>query len=234
MKIIIEDQPKKEHYDLVSTIEKYKQYKKFLVDQNSDDVLLETALVGGLEKLNQINYLFRKALQLQFCLFHTLMIQATKDENPEWEYEKDNKLILPKELFKSDQEFVFVISGKTNKELTHELIIYVESIYYFAFTINRIFDRIVGLKQFSPAGIRNVRNHIMEHAKVNNNNIHYSAKFCVSVTKGTILRTEKYVYSEELHKFTLEKTEIDKGLENNIKEFKQDLDNILTLRLSGK
>jgi hypothetical protein len=217
---------------LNSTIEKYALYKKHLIGLFPTDVLLSNALFAGETKLKQIDFFYRKALQLQFILAESLLHlipDNTDDVYSDTEHINDFTLTQPKELFKSMEEFTSVTIGKTNGDLMYDLLTYAECVYYFSFTITKIFDDIPGLKKFCPTGIRNVRNHLIEHPKEK-----YTSRFEISIGNGTILRTEKYVYSEELKTHTYEKTLIDEGLENNIRQFKNELENILTLRLNGK
>jgi hypothetical protein len=134
---------------------------------------------------------------------------------------------IPDSIFENENEFLFITAGKNNKDLLRETVIYTECIYYFAFSFKKKCDDIPGLKQFSPKGIRDVRNHIMEHPKEKFSN-------AFAITDSIQLRTGKYTFSESEDKWIHEDISIDPGLNRNMEEFNHKLNNLLTLRLQGK
>lgn len=207
-----------------STIDKFNTYSDFLLKEHQDNEYLKSTLKEAYEKLIQINFLLNQQQKVEYCFIKSVMLHFAKMDGL---INSDYKDTIDKSLFKDEQEWICLTNGKNNLDIQREVIIYTESIYYFAFSFQKKCKDIPGLKQFTPSGIRNVRNHIMEHPKEKFSN-------AFSITDSIHLKTGRYTYSESEDKWYHEDISIDKGLKSNMDEFKRVLENIINLRLEGK
>jgi hypothetical protein len=148
-----------------NTIQKFNKYCELLRKKYSDDKLLMIRLSQGLNKLKQIDYIYKKTIQLQFCISYSSLFNIEKRTMQDFEFIIIADDHLP-DFFSSVNEYEKLIQNKTLKDVIFELQTEVESLYYFAFNLTNICDDIIGLKKFNPKGVRDVRNHILVHPKV--------------------------------------------------------------------
>jgi hypothetical protein len=67
---------------------------------------------------------------------------------------------------------------------------YVEAFYYFAFRLRTLMRNAPGWENFESRGVRDVRNHLLEHPKV------ILSSFSIGGPNGPVLRAARYVGEE--------------------------------------
>jgi hypothetical protein len=194
------------------TIRLFNQYcsrRQVAVDQSFNGDL---AAEAG-KRLEQLNWILRRVALLE-----------AKDE--ELRQQLPSHEIVDEESRTIRQEI-----NKRSREISTELGILSEAFYYFAWRAREVLKLLPNLKQFDCEGVRNVRNHLLEHAE-KHGQIYINA-LSYGGEQGPTLKAFRF---DEQGNFSVrEENNLshDRGLYVNAAEFrdnlKKRLSNILTL-----
>lgn len=91
-----------------------------------------------------------------------------------------------------------------------DLELYTETFYYLAFRARTLIRSFPGLSSFEAKGIRDVRNHLLEHPEGNSSGVHINS-FAHGGVCGPVIKGLRYDHQADLHK--------DRGLYVNLEEF---------------
>lgn len=209
--------------NLFTTIEMYKSFIK-LKKRDINNPETSSLLDEGTQRLQQINMLLEKTIILEASIgVAALLMIPNNEDNDTTRVE----LSVP-EILKS-KKALHIISDKTFGELLLEFTTTVESIYYFAWRFVKIcHSENLGLRNFNPKGIREVRNKLIEHPNIDTD---LTRNFNITHQRGYSLRTTMI---EDFQSTEMKGKVIDKGLKVNIEEFISELEHLLNLRLGGK
>lgn len=198
-----------------STYELYSEYSNYN-KQNSIKGFSINKTVEGLEKLHQLDILYRKIWEFQ-------EIASERDDWLQEVHRKFNSFFNERGIVQDEHSgFPVAHSIQSTKkfyEMMFETKIYVESFYYIAFRLRNIIRYSSGLgKKFECPGIRDVRNQLIEHPK----------KDEVSTVRGFAVGNKQTGIVLEIGRSAGENHYQDRGFFYNIEEFKLNLENLLS------
>ncbi len=197
-----------------STYELYSDYSYFNI-QNSTEGFSINQTTEGLEKLHQLDILYRKIWEFQ-------EIASERDDWLQEVHRLFNNFFIERGI-ERDENSGFPVahsiqSAKKFYELMFETKIYVESFYYIAFRLSKIIQYSIGLgKKFECPGIRDVRNQLIEHPK----------KDEVSTVRGFAIGNNQTGIVLAVGRSDGENSFHDKGFFYNIEEFKSNFEKLL-------
>jgi hypothetical protein len=200
------------HADLIT---KFNNYLNLLEKVEGPDPARNDLGAEALERLNQLAFIFAqlKGIDEQFAT--TIMLTQTNEHGQEEHYNATHE---------RDEHLRFVMRLLT------------ESYYYFAFRLRQLLRNsahpFVGLALFESVGVRNVRNHLIEHPEGKSSKI-FNRTFSWTKESGMHLKTGRQPW--ESSEF------IDAGFAANSGEFNINLNAVLdsaceelAKRLSGE
>jgi hypothetical protein len=113
-------------------------------------------------------------------------------------------------------------NSKNSNIPSNELWMYVESFYYLAFRTRNVIKRLPGLSSFDCPGIRNVRNHLLEHPENKNSGI-LTESFSWGKASGPVIKVRRKEIERRIFP--------DAGLYANYLEFQEKLKLLLEKRV---
>lgn len=128
-------------FDFSKTIRLLEIYKE--ANKGEFTPLQRNLYFEAVKRLKQLEFLTQKIMAVESKLREQLDADLPQ---------MIGRKVLPKGFFEKQNQF------ETENE------IYTESFYYFAFRLRSIIKRLPGLKSFESKGIRDVRNHLIEHS----------------------------------------------------------------------
>lgn len=140
-----------------------------------------------------------ESLALQAAWFPPLHLDYQHDDFRRWEMRRDAG--------------EFTTGLHRTREILFELEMFAEAFYYFGFRTREVIRHLPGLKKFDCEGIRNVRNHRIEHPEKKNGVIPNG--FAYGYAHGPVLKGLRRGGQEEIQR--------DFGLFTNAQEFAENL-----------
>lgn len=199
--------------DFKSTISLFGEYYRHQ-DSTNTDFNKDAASEAG-SRLEQLDRVLSKVASFEvsdneFIEYFNYVLSRIDKEAPDptnsgtWNGEL-------KALYKSMQQRAGSVE---RREIRHEIIFLTEAFYYFAFRTREVLRLLPGLAKFECVGVRDVRNHLIEHPEKQ------SKVFIVSFgwggKNGPTVKALRYNYQEDIF--------VDKGLYINAQEFKENLE----------
>lgn len=134
--------------------------------------------------------------------------------------------------FEDEPDFPFekmtVDEMKLQKNAVFEMSLLTETFYYIAGRIRTILRNseapIPGLTRFECVGVRNTRNHLLEHAEGKDSRI-FARSFGCGASQGPVIKAMRSIEQKDIFP--------DRGLYRNAEEFRTNLERLLELRLAG-
>lgn len=184
----------------------FKNYSSLIQgDNDSRNYAQEDLVAEVMERLQQLAYIVQNLHEIDLQYGKKVLITKINDNGEEDLYNA---------MFERDEHLRFVMRLLT------------ESFYYFAFRVRQILKNKVHLfphlKSFDPAGVRNVRNQLIEHPEGKDSLI-FNRTFSWSQDSGMLLKSGRHLWEHD--KF------VDAGLKINANEFCESLYSLLELAI---
>ena len=161
------------HADLVATFNKYLD---LLEKAEGPDPARNDLGAEALERLNQLDFIFAQLKGIDEQFGTMVMLTKTNEHSQEEHYNATHE---------RDEHLRFVMRLLT------------ESYYYFAFRLRQLLRNsahpFVSLASFESVGVRNVRNHLIEHPEGKSSKI-FNRTFSWTKESGMHLKTGRQVW----------------------------------------
>jgi len=208
-----------------STIALFDRYRSHL-DSHCGPEFIRDLGAEVKERLEQLDFIVSKVMRLEQTVtavhrrFETTLkfhLEDLESRGVPFEAEPDVPFapMTPEEM-------------ELQKNAVFEMSLLTESFYYIAGRIRTILRNaeapIPGLTCFECEGVRNTRNHLLEHAEGKNSRV-FSRSFGCGAIQGPVLKAIRSTGQKDIFP--------DRGLYKNAEEFRSNLERLLKLRLAG-